>query len=347
MIHYVPLESLNERYTEQWSRWIPSALEKTGQEFCIVQGKPLTSKIESGSVLDSEGTNYFKFSQLMTIMQGIREGAIADGDTLLFADLWFPGIEAIRYSTDQRKIKVNITGILHAGTWDKDDFTYRCGMRSWGQHLEASWFHIYDQVYLGSEYHKQMILRETPEARHMADRMFVTGLPFDYKEVRSQVATLIDDLKPHQVVFPNRLDPEKQPWRFDSLKVGEGWNKTKTAEHFTTKQKYYQELSESRIAISYSLQETFGYAMLEALTLGCIVLLPDGLSYRETFSEFPKWRYKTYNELQEIVSRLTESEYTPKFYEEMKPDEATATKQLERFMPDRVVGKWVDLISQL
>ena len=340
MIYSIPLESLELRYTEQWARWIPKALKEEDVDFHTIQGLSLTDKIESGVVLDSEGTNYWKFSQLMEIMKMIHLGIIKDGDVLLFADLWFPGIEAIRYSADQRRIKIFITGVLHAGTWDKWDFTYLNGMREWGRHLEASWFHIYDAVFVATQFHKDMILEMTPEARWFADRIYVTGLPFDYEEIRTMAGK---PKKLDRIVFPHRLNEEKQPHLLNEVTKGLGWEVLRTMDVFTDKKNYYKQLAESKIAISFALQETFGYAMLEALALGCICFVPDRLSYREIFDFFPKWRYKSIKELRKRIENAIYD--TERIFG--KFEQSIIDSVLERYLPRNVIRSWKRIIGNL
>ena len=125
MLYIVPLEKYEERYTEQWSRWIPDSLRINDVKFETIQGDVLTNTIESGEVLDCFNTNFFKFSQLQKIIVKIRNGEIKEGDHIWFADLWFPGIESLFYIRNITGIKFKISGILHAGTWDFNDFTYR------------------------------------------------------------------------------------------------------------------------------------------------------------------------------------------------------------------------------
>ena len=158
MLVWLPLESIEWRYSEQWNEWFPREFERLGIEWSSVEGTKLTDKIEVGSVLDAYGTNYFKMTQMAELVRLMRSGRVTSEDTLLFADLWYPGIEALRYISDVGGCKPKITGILHAGTYDPNDFTYRQGMRPWGHLLEESWFEIYDTVFVATHYHKQLIL---------------------------------------------------------------------------------------------------------------------------------------------------------------------------------------------
>ena len=90
------------------------------------------------------------------------------------------------------------------------------------------------------------------------------------------------------VVFPHRLDPEKNPMLFDELAskfVRTNWRFIKTKERYESKVKYYEQLSRAKVAVSFADQETWGIAMQEALFCGCIPIVPSRLSYVEMYEE--------------------------------------------------------------
>ena len=296
---WLPLEPLEQRYTEQWSRWFLDEFNRLGIDYVTIPGEKLTDTIELGSVLDAFGTNYWKSTQLANLIKAIRQGGI---DALLFADLWYPGIESLEYIACLGGNRPKITGILHAGSYDSNDFTYRSGMRPWAHMLEACWLQMFDLVFVGTQYHKDLILKNhhvNPEKIH------VTGLPFYPEEFTKPRQKAI---KENLIVFPHRLDEEKHPEVFDALvwelrKSGLVFEAIKTAEQFTTKGMYYDTLSKARVSVSCASQETFGYAMLESVALGCIPFVPDALSYQELFPA--AFRYKTFSELKgKVISAL-------------------------------------------
>lgn len=309
MLYIVPLESLHERYTEQWSRWIPKALNNLklrsdfiSPEFVEIKGEQLTSKIEIGSVLDVYGTNYYKFSQLQSIIQLFHNNHVDDETEFWFADLWFPGIEALFYIRDMTGIKFKITGVLHAGTWDENDFTYKHGMQGWGKHIERGWLKQFDKIYVGSQYHKDII---TERVFKVKDKIYVTGLFFDCEEVGGNSSMF----KPKEniVVFPHRLDAEKNPQLFDEMAVAlkkkyPNWSFIKTKDVCSNKKEYYGLLARAKIAVSFADQETFGYAMLESIANGCIPIVPNKLSY-STMSIYNGYKYDNFSHAVDMVRR--------------------------------------------
>jgi len=299
MLCLVPLEPYEERYTEQWCKWIPKSLTELKIPFKEILGVKYTDKINVGDVLDVYGTHYYKYSQLQKIVDLIQRGEITHGDELWFADLWFPGIEGLFYIRAMTGIQFRITGVLHAGTWDKHDFTFKNGMYSWAHNIEKGWLDQIDTVFLGSEFHRQLILDEF--GKGIKAKLKVTGLFFDANEVSRQSCSKRD-----LVVFPHRLEYEKRPDKFDSLAyhfTGSGWKFLKTKDETSTKEEYYNLLARARVAVSFSEQETFGYAMLEAIANGCIPLVPNTVSYA-TMSIYDGYRYNSLDELDKMLKDL-------------------------------------------
>jgi glycosyltransferase involved in cell wall biosynthesis len=302
MIFNIPIEKYEERYTEQWSRWFPESYRELGLNFIDIQGEILTNKIENGQVLDYYGTHYYKYSQLMKLIKMIKNDEIKDDDILFFHDLWFPGIEGLQYIRDMSKKKFKIWGILHAGTWDKNDFTFLSGMRPWGRFIEAGWLNFFDKVFLGSEFHKKLIIKRNYPFK---SELVVTGLPFKSEEVKRVQE------KENIIVFPHRLDKEKRPDLFDKLskklsKKYPDWQFLKTKEETKTKEEYYQILGRSKIAISFAEQETFGYAMLEAIANGCYPIVPNKLSY-QTMSIYNGFRFSNFKECLNMTEKAIQN----------------------------------------
>ena len=115
-------------------------------------------------------------------------------------------------------------------------------------------------------------------------KIVVTGFPF-FSNVKGEKVE-----KENIIVFPHRLDPEKNPQMFDELQERiepflPDWKFVKSKEVTKNKEEYYQLLAKSKIALSFADQETWGIAMQEALDFGCAVICPDRLSYPEMYSE--------------------------------------------------------------
>lgn len=292
MLINIPIESLEERYSAQWNRQIPKQLKQLGIDHRTIY--PTTwegeGTINVGEFLDVFQTHIFKSAQLVSVIRLIQEGHIKDGDVLFFHDLWFPGIEALFYIRDATGIKFKITGMLHAGTYDPNDFLTRVGMKRWAHHCESAWFSQVDAIFVATVYHKQLVEFANPQYKLP---IYVTGLPL-YRSGMEFPTEPVE--KENIVVFPHRLAPEKQPEVFrriaehlqDKLK---GWQFIFSKEVCKTKAEYYHLLARSKISVSCALQETWGIAMQESVFAGCIPLVPDRLSYAEMYPRLMRYQF--------------------------------------------------------
>jgi glycosyltransferase involved in cell wall biosynthesis len=279
-------------------RQVQRALDERGVEYKRVYGSEMlkgATSIENGAFLDSEGTNYFKASQIQRIAEAFKAGRVEHDDVFFVSDLWFPGIEAIPYMAMFRGIRVHVWGVMHAGSWTDTDFVR--ALKSWARHIERGWLDMAAGVFVGSEFHRQDII----DKGRIADptKIHATGLVFDTEDVLAYGKEKRD-----LVVFAGRLDDEKQPWLFDEMqrRIGNGVEFIKTYEQKLTKADYFDLLSQAKVIFSAALQENFGYAVLEACTLGATPVVPDRLAYTEMYPE--QCRYKDMDEAEQMVRRF-------------------------------------------
>lgn len=278
----IPIEPLEERYSIQWDTWFKDAFEQTKFETITIYGDNATGKIVSGSFLDVVNTNEYKTSQLLKILEYLKGYDGKEPLVLFFHDLWFPGLVNIAYVADGMGFdNLYITGCLHAGSYDEYDFLNKKGMTPWAQYFEKMIFKVVDFVFVATEFHRKLILKKIGTADPR--QVIVTGFPFKVFPEPEQIVP-----KENIVVFPHRLDSEKQPDMFDRVAKAArrtGWKFIKSKEVCKTKAEYYQLLAKSKIAISCALQETWGIAMQEAVMYGCLPLVPNRLSYVEMYNE--------------------------------------------------------------
>jgi hypothetical protein len=293
---FVPIERLEERYSAQWFGWFIEAFHRRGVE-PIVVGDQQARQIKTGQFLDVHETNIYKVGQLQQVLKHIEAGFRG---TVFFMDLWFPGLEALAYVRDALAAKIRIRGIFHAGTWDPWDFLTQRGMGQWAEMLERSWLKLADEVYVATGFHFELLSRRFDASTGGKVKL----VKFPVYEGRGEERQVKEDI----VVFPHRLAPEKEPEAFGQVQeryeekygVGPEWVRTKDV--CQTKDDFYRLLGRSKVAFSSALQETFGIAMLEAYNLGCLPVVPDRLSYRETIPT--RYRYQTLEQAVEVIHRL-------------------------------------------
>ena len=300
-LFFVPIEPFEERYSTQWLAWFEAVLAKTDcfEQVLYIEPTPISNKITSGEFLDVIGTNHYKSKQMQRLLEYIHKGEMKSGDIVFFMDAWFPGMEMLAYVRDGMKLNIKLTGCLHAGTWDPEDFLTQQGMGKWAKSLEDSWLKTLDLIFVATNFHKDLICQN----RNVIppSKIKVTGFPIYEKEITLTSFQPYDVNTKLQVVFPHRLAKEKHPTSFEDLMTlarnkGDyslNFVKTKDAYEKTGKKGYYKTLDDSLFAVSFATQETWGIAMQEAVICGCLPIVPDRLSYSEMYLDCFKYNCDT------------------------------------------------------
>ncbi len=134
-LFYMGLEPYEGRYTLQLSDWSRRAFERRGVDWVSVPGTTIdnTKAIQVGQVLDAHGRSYFAMSQMMNLVQMMRNGEVTGEDVVFFEDMFQPGMESLPYIMDQipaeQRPKVFIRCLAQAV--DPDDFVHVWGMGKW------------------------------------------------------------------------------------------------------------------------------------------------------------------------------------------------------------------------
>lgn len=298
----LPIEPLEERYSAQWLKWFNNKLIDAFNEnkiggYQIITPNPISDKIRDGSFLDVCATNDYKMKQLSNVCQLAYAGGLTDDHVVFLMDAWFPGLECLQYIRDGLGLKFKIVGCLFAGTWDPYDFLTQKGMGYWAKGLEESWFRIVDKFFLATKFHKDLILKSRDVD---PKKLIVTGHPMFYERTPKSYYD-----KKNIVIFPHRLDPEKNPQIFDEVALYESdevWSFIKTKEVTKTKEEYFNLLDDARISVSFADQETFGFAMIESLFANCLPIVPDKLSYSELYSA--DFKYSSMREFFQILNSM-------------------------------------------
>lgn len=314
----VPIEPLEERYSTQWDKWFQDAFDAPDVPlgYRTIYGEKTSGKINSGSFLDVIETNLYKNSQLQKILKYLKTYDDSYKLVIFFHDLWFPGLEMIAYIRDGLGLKnLRICGCLHAGSYDQFDFLNKQGMTKWARWIESAWFDvIVDKIFVATEYHKDLVSDKRGVAR---DKIVVTGFPIydDFQKVK--MPTLDLELNPI-ILFPHRLDSEKNPQLFDDLQEFFPIECIfiKTKDYATNKEHYYRLLQRGDIAVSFADQETWGIAMQEALICGCFIVCPNRLSYKEMYHE--KFLYNSFEQCVNLIDDILT--YPETFEEERNED---------------------------
>lgn len=290
MIYNLPIEPLPERYSTYWLKDVGQQLAREGAVVTQVLGAAVTDRINNGEFLDVTGTLIWKATQMERLLRYIQAGEVNDDDVIFLHDLWYPGLEALFYARQGLGLKFKIAGMLHAGTYDPNDWTTRMQMQRWGRELENAWFHEIDMIFVASLYHAEMLrLSRSTRSNVMVTMSFPRA--WDAQLPQAGQDSLLRNTKQKIVVWPHRMAPEKDPDKFRKAAAileqeFPEWQFICTKDICKSKEQYYQLLLHSKIAVSTAKQETWGIAMREAVLAGCVPLVPDTLAYPETFPPF-------------------------------------------------------------
>ena len=327
-LFYMGLESYEARYTLQLTEWNRRVFERRGIEVIYVPGSTIdnSQSISVGQVLDAHGRSYFAMSQMMNLVQMMRNGDVTGEDVVYFEDMFQPGIESLPYIMDQiedyRRPKVWVRCLAQA--IDPDDFVHVWGM--------AKWMDLYEKMV--NEFVTGVLATNEEMVAHMriagwsAPIYNISGLAFGKTEVLERIGgaeniRAFADRK-MRVGFAARFDQEKQPGFFMDLveKIKSQPNgrdisfavfqggplRSNNPEYVErarrlqqkgyleiyenlNKNRYYELLNDTRVLFNCALQDWVSNTVSEADTLGANVLYPAYRSFPETFANDPDRLY--------------------------------------------------------
>lgn len=318
-LFYMGLEPYEGRYTLQLQDWSEAVFKGRGIDYVVVPGETIdnTKSISVGQVLDAHGRSYFGMSQMMNLVQMMRNGECSGRDVVFFEDMFQPGIESLPYIMCQIPYTQRPTIYLRclAQAVDPDDFVHVWGM--------SKWMSLYEQMC--NEIPNVNILATNEEmVAHMkiagweAPIYNISGLSFGKAEVQSRVDSIKPwDQRTNRVVFAARFDQEKQPDFFmDMIEEYYGTPGTPECEFAVLsggplrsnnqkyldraakmeergqlviykdlkKNDYYNIVNDSKVLFNCALQDWVSNTVSEADALGCNVVYPAYRSFPETFA---------------------------------------------------------------
>ena len=317
-LFYMGLEPYEGRYTLQLQDWSERAFKTRGIDYVVVPGQTIddTKAISVGQVLDAHGRSYFGMSQLMNLVQLMRNGECSGEDVVFFEDMFQPGMESLPYIMCQIPEEQRPTIYLRclAQAVDPDDFVHVWGM--------SKWMSLYEQMC--NEIPNVHILATNEEmVAHMrianwtAPIYNISGLSFGKTEVLSRANNQIKswEERSDRVVFAARFDQEKQPDFFmdviEMVKVinpniefavlSGGPLRSNNQKYLDRalqmeadgkltilkdlqKNDYYSVVNDSKVMFNCALQDWVSNTVSEADALGCNVVYPAYRSFPETFA---------------------------------------------------------------
>ena len=326
-LYYMGLESYEARYTLQLTEWNRRVFERRGLDVVYVPGTTIdnSQSISVGQVLDAHGRSYFSMSQMMNLVQLMKNGEVTAKDVIYFEDMFQPGIESLPYIMDQipaeQRPQVFVRCLAQA--IDPDDFVHVWGMANWMSTYEKMINHFVTGVLATNE----EMVAHMRIAGWTAPIYNISGLAFGKEEVLERIGGVSNIRpfadRPRRVGFAARWDQEKQPGFFMDLiemyheltsepcefAIYSGGPLRSNNRKFVhraddlahqgklkiydnlSKNQYYDLLNDTRVLFNCALQDWVSNTVSEADTLGANVLYPAYRSFPETFANDPNRLY--------------------------------------------------------
>jgi len=328
-LFYCGLESYESRYTLQLTEWNTRVFERRGINYVIVGGKTIdnTQSISVGQVLDAHGRSYFGMSQMMNLVQMMRNGDVTNEDVIYFEDMFQPGIESLPYILDQvpesQRPRIFVRCLAQA--IDPDDFVHVWGMAEWMSTYEK----MVNCFVTGVLATNEEMVAHMRIAGWRAPIYNISGLAFGKQEVLERIGG-VGNVKSFadrkiRVGFAARFDQEKQPdFYMDLIEMYHRQGRHRDNIEFAVfqggplrsnnvryilrarelenqgrlkiyedlkKNDYYALVNDTRVLFNCALQDWVSNTVSEADTLGCNVLYPAYRSFPETFADDPNRLY--------------------------------------------------------
>jgi hypothetical protein len=313
--------------------------DRRGLDVVYVPGTTIdnTQSISVGQVLDAHGRSYFGMSQMMNLVQMMRNGEVTNEDVIYFEDMFQPGIESLPYILDQvnssQRPRIFVRCLAQA--IDPDDFVHVWGM--------SKWMGIYEKMV--NEFATGVLATNEEMVAHMriagweAPIYNISGLAFGKAEVLERIGGANNirpfDQRQKRVGFAARFDQEKQPGFF--MDLAEEYQRIHPDTSFAifsggplrsnnpeyvkqarkmsdngdlqihenlNKNDYYALVNDSRVLFNCALQDWVSNTVSEADTIGCNVLYPAYRSFPETFANDPERLYIPWS-LEDAMNKLT------------------------------------------
>jgi glycosyltransferase involved in cell wall biosynthesis len=281
-IIYIPLEELPQRYTGMMNQAIYPKVD-----ISLYPKVEIDKEIKRGQFLDIVNTCKFKAAQLQMIADLFNEGKVNNGDTFLIGDIFFPGIEMIKYMAELQEIDVKVYGINYAGRADKTDFVQKLGY--WADASELGYHQICDGIFVGSDDHKYNVCEYF--GLNTAT-VHTTGLIWDLRYMQEFHEEIGYVEKEDFVIWPHRWCNEKgideliQYANRTNKKIivtssgpakdcGTNLPRNIEFKFNLTKKEYFTLMAKARWYLSTCYQETFGYTIQEAIFFNCNILVPN------------------------------------------------------------------------
>jgi glycosyltransferase involved in cell wall biosynthesis len=282
---FVPQFPTNLRYQQTWYLEFPKQFKKYYDEV-IVLGQDYAENYDPeqmfGSFSPVNNSTHFENCQINDFM----DLDIQEDDHLFLSDLSFPGFFS---NVLYHKPMKNAFAYCHATSLNKYD--YFQPVRYSKYPCEISHSKLFKKVFVGSEYHKRKLNWKNVE---------IVGLPVPpYKTFREE--------KKYDIISVARPNKQKVTKNIED-KVEKEFCKIERSTFYFWEQ-YYKFLSQGKILLITSKEDTFNYSVMEAIMNGTVALAPDKCAFPELLRN--DYLYKDWDDLRNKIWQVLNDKLLP------------------------------------
>jgi len=275
---FVPQYPTKMRYQEFFFTEFPKQLNKYFDEI-IVLGMGFKDIENSENIIDksmfSPINSAIEFEQYQ-IIEFLKLKLRWD-DILLMMDFSFPGFFAnVLY---HKKPTIKVFAYCHATSLNTLDYFEE--FRDSKFQCETGFSKLFTKVFVGSKYHQDKLKWGNTE---------IVGLPVPpFQTFREE--------KIYDIISVSRPNIQKINKSIES-KIERDFSEIKR-KVCSTWEEYYKFLSQSKVLLITSREDTFNYSIMEAIMNGTVVIAPCRLAFPELLPR--EFLYDDYEELKEIL----------------------------------------------
>lgn len=281
----VPQLPVHLRYQQWWDWFIPQHLQVHFDEVIVLRGRSNTYgwNPPPGEFSPVELAAQYELEQIQQYLDLPLKG----NDRLLLCDLSFPGLfpQVLTIKPVHRAY-----AICHATS--KNYCDYWASIRPIKWTIECAHRHLFEAVFVGSMYHERKLGWNNAVVSGMPHPP-LNGIAPGRDTTSPLIYTFCSVARDHSQKRDRKLEHEFELRRGEIFRFSsEDWSD------------YYSKLARAKYLIVTSKEETFGYQIIDALSVGVIPIAPRVFSYPELLPDWCLYKPGDVDSLVETVDTL-------------------------------------------
>lgn len=273
---FVPQMPVKMRYQEWWYSEFPRRLREYFDVVLVLGADEIPVDVTvTGSFSVVDKAINFELRQIKEFLSM----EVREDDILLLADVSYSGF----FSNVLYHVPIGKRFAICHGT-SRNRYDYFSTVRKSKWLVEKGHSVLFDRVFVASQYHREKLGWQNSYV-----------LPFPMAPFEHGIHTK----KVRDIISVSRKGAQKHTSKIEKALCRDLGIQICSSE-FTSWEEYYKYISESRVMLITSKEETYGYQVFDALLNGCIPIAPNRYSYPEILPR--ALLYNNYEELRRMLS---------------------------------------------